>query len=196
MLRLICELHQVHTGDLTIACDNISTLRVFEPWFIPDPSQESFDLVKCLKTYILRCPITLHPRHVHGHQDSIQGVSLSRLEALNVEADRLAGNYRLMIEQSNPNCTASSHTVAYEGFSIWVGDTKLSSPNRQTLYREIHRPRMMKKWNHPGHFRQLRFPAACNNTIDWPAVRRFMLTLLEYTATLLYYTTLASRYYS
>ncbi len=44
----IAKHHQLPSGAITIACDNQATLRVFEPNFIPEPQEESFDLVSCL----------------------------------------------------------------------------------------------------------------------------------------------------
>ena len=41
----ICTFHQVTTGSIVIACDNTTSIRIFQPDFVPDPNEESFDLV-------------------------------------------------------------------------------------------------------------------------------------------------------
>ena len=55
----LCQSHSITQGGMTVACDNISTLRIFRPGFVPEPSAESFDLVCCLHSLVTKIPITL-----------------------------------------------------------------------------------------------------------------------------------------
>ena len=78
----LCESHSITQGGMTVACDNISTLRIFNPNFVPEPSAESFDLVCCLHSLVLKIPIVLQAVHVRGHAlKRKKAWQLSRLEA-------------------------------------------------------------------------------------------------------------------
>jgi hypothetical protein len=68
LISAICTVHQVTTGSIVIACDNINSIRIFQPDFVPDPNEESFDLVSCLHSLAQSSPVTLKPEHVTGHQ--------------------------------------------------------------------------------------------------------------------------------
>ena len=48
-------------------CDSASKLRTFNPNFDPEQSAESFDLVCCLRSSVLKIPMTLQALHVRGH---------------------------------------------------------------------------------------------------------------------------------
>jgi hypothetical protein len=64
----ICLLHQVTSGSVTVACDNKSSLYIFEPDFVPEPTHQSFDLVNSLANLIQRSPVIWKAEHVRGHQ--------------------------------------------------------------------------------------------------------------------------------
>ena len=90
----ICTVHKVTTGSIVIACDNINSIRIFQPDFVPDPNEESFDLVSCLHSLAQQSPVTLKPEHVTGHQKGKkQPHLLTRLELLNEEMDNSAKAY-------------------------------------------------------------------------------------------------------
>ena len=94
MVNAICQANQVTNGRLRIACDNISTLWALTKHFVPNPNQRSFDLVSCLHSLVVECPIQLDPQHVYGHQiDKKARSSLTREEQLNDEMDNLAKAY-------------------------------------------------------------------------------------------------------
>jgi hypothetical protein len=177
LLHCICQLHQVPNGHVEIACDNISTIDVFQPWYLPDPTRESFDLVNSLWYLIQSSPITFHAVHVKGHQDTLSSAPLTRLQSLNVEADALAVTYRNLLLEANPNCTTAHVHIAHEGFSVWNGSSKIASPNKCNLYREIYRPRVLRRWNKPSPLSPPRFLPVANDQIDWTQVNRFMSSL-------------------
>ena len=64
VVRTICQSHNVSSGGMQVACDNISTLRIFKPDFVPEPTQESFDLVCSLWQLVQTIPIRLEAVHV------------------------------------------------------------------------------------------------------------------------------------
>jgi hypothetical protein len=45
MVKIICEKHKVEQGKITVCCDNMSALKVFDPSYFPDPKHKNFDLV-------------------------------------------------------------------------------------------------------------------------------------------------------
>ena len=68
LIILICKAHNITNGGVLVACDNISSIRISDPAFILDPTEESFDLVCCLYHLIQSSPVTLTDEHVRGHQ--------------------------------------------------------------------------------------------------------------------------------
>ena len=70
LVSLLCEHHIIHHGAVHVRCDNLSSLRVFDSWFIPDPSDSSFDLTNSIWHLIKASPLTWTAEHVFGHQDN------------------------------------------------------------------------------------------------------------------------------
>ena len=58
ILKAICQAHSIESGSIKVICDNINTLRVFEPAFVPEPTAESFDLVTSLYSLAKELPLT------------------------------------------------------------------------------------------------------------------------------------------
>ena len=87
--------HNIKEGRITVGCDNITSLKVYEPDYDPDPNHESFDLIlQAIWTTIRAMPIVWHAIHVKGHKDDHDDVSnLSRMGQLNVEMDTMAKAY-------------------------------------------------------------------------------------------------------
>ena len=95
-VNTLCKLHNLAQGSVLIACDNISTLRIFEPGFVPSPQQDSFDLAQALWKAIKASPINWRTQWVEGHTDDPEKKLLrlarpqTRLEKLNCEMDAVA----------------------------------------------------------------------------------------------------------
>ena len=70
-LNALCAHRQTTTGSGRIACDNINTIRIFTPDFLPKPSESDFDLVNTLWRGIQEYPIEWKAEHVKGHKDKI-----------------------------------------------------------------------------------------------------------------------------
>jgi hypothetical protein len=147
MTNLLCQHHQLRNGSLRVACDNISSLYVFGPTFIPNPAKDSFDLVCCLQALIQACPITLRPEHVRGHQaDKKARHFLSRLEQLNEEMDNLAKAYWHHKAEDPISPRPPSFSVANEGWSIWNQGNKLNGAQTDTLYPLIEDAHSLHHW--------------------------------------------------
>lgn len=92
VMNCIAKYYHIPCGACTIACDNISSLKVFDPDFFPDPKGDSFDLATAGWKLLGESPLEWKAVHVRGHQDS-KGKKLTRLERLNVQMDTAAKAY-------------------------------------------------------------------------------------------------------
>ena len=147
IVKVLCESHSVTQGAMTVACDNISTLRIFQPDFIPEPSAESFDLVCCLHSLVSNIPVTLRAVHVRGHAlKRKRRHQLSRLELLNEEMDEAANAFREHLRQQSHPLQAVPMHVEGEGWSIWHHGTKMTSANKNVLYPRLEDHRTLQFW--------------------------------------------------
>mgnify|MGYP003438791675 FL=1 len=135
LITLICKAHNITSGGVLIACDNISSIRIFDQAFLPEPTEESFDLVCCLFHLIKTSPITLTAEHVRGHQIGKKKSSqLTRLELLNDEMDNSAKAFWNFLLSSGHNMVAPQLHIAHEGWTLWHNGSKLTSAHTTKLY--------------------------------------------------------------
>ena len=174
----ICTVHKVTTGSIVIACDNINSIRIFQPDFVPDPNEESFDLVSCLHSLAQQSPITLKPDHVTCHQKGKkQPHMLTRLELLNEEMDNSAkAHWNHLLKTGHPMVPPMIQ-VANEGWSLWHQGKKLSCARPDTVYPLLEDHHTLHYWttDHTLHLR--RFPPSEITNIDWEACGEFMSSL-------------------
>ena len=78
--QALCTAHNIQSGRIQVACDNINAIEVFEPDFFPHPKQANYDLVSALFHKIKASPIEWLPEHVKGHQDDNADHQFTRLE--------------------------------------------------------------------------------------------------------------------
>jgi len=182
LVIFICETHAVTSGKVLVACDNISTLRIFAPGFIPEPTEESFDLVCCLHQLIKASPITFTPEHVHGHQaDKKAKSALTRLEALNDEMDNMAKAFWNHLFSNGHNMIAPQLHVAHEGWTLWHRGTKLSNAHTNVLYPILEDHRTIEYWTSDHHLQpQPRIQPSAITNVDWLACKDFMKDLHLY----------------
>jgi hypothetical protein len=180
LAQLVCTLHAIPSGSIHVRCDNQSSLRVFAPWFIPDPSDESFDLVNGIWQLLRESPLTFTAEHVKGHQDRHADIqSLERFERLNVAMDALATTYRLDVTALFPGRPAPQIPIYKEGWSIWNnGDEKLATPQRPVLYDRIYAPIIQRYWS-TSHYLSTspRIPPVELHSVDWEATALLMKSL-------------------
>ncbi len=158
----ICEHHHIPSGSMEIGCDNSTSLRIFHPDFVPEPYEESFDLVFAIWSRLQRSSITWTPRHVKGHQDDNQRYRrLDRWARLNVEMDCTAKVYWNQVYFSGQHAP-QHHAIDGEGWTIWFGDVKMASPKTDLLYGAIHDHITIGYW-----VRHNRFPQSAIQDIDW-----------------------------
>ncbi len=159
----IAKYHHLVSGSGILACDNISSLRVFEVDFCPDPSQECFDLIQAIWSILKSSPIRWQATHVDGHMDDKSKRPLTRLERLNVEMDTRAKAWwrHLYLTPAIPP-SPIHHTIHREGWSIWNGNQKIIRPHRKVLYGAIQDPITTSYW-----VRHKRIPLESVPHIDW-----------------------------
>jgi hypothetical protein len=80
--------YQVKEGAITLACNNISALRMasYDPLGTNPSSCAQFDLVMAIQ-YLKTPLISWIHKHVKGHQDDNPNLVLTPLELINVEMD-------------------------------------------------------------------------------------------------------------
>ena len=143
LTRLIMCQHHITEGSVHVRCDNESCIRIFNYWFVPDPSEDSFDLVHAVWHMIRESPLKWTAEWVEGHQDDL-GLELDRFALLNCAMDKLANTYRMKILQSDPAYVAPQIDIAMEGWNIWCGNEKLHSPHKTVLYDRIYKPQVLE----------------------------------------------------
>ena len=176
-VRVICEVHNVTTGQITVACDNITALEVFDDEFQPHPKQANFDLTSSVYNLIKLSPIKWNHQHVKGHQDEQGPVSnLTRLERLNVEMDELAKRYWTHILQYSPlqMPIPRTHSIYGEGWQLWQGDTKIINPRLNTIYNRIYTPITQFWWRRHGHA-----TTASQTNTDWEGMGKSLKCLTQ-----------------
>ena len=179
ILQTLCNVHSIHQGCIQIACDNKSTLRIFNDEFIPEPTQESFDLVCCLSSIIKAIPIQCNATHVDGHvADWKPKHRMTRLELLNDEMDHTAKafwNHLLSIGHPMHPPVLSVHQ---EGWSLWKGPHKYTSARTEDLYADLEDHRTIEHWTHSHHIQpQPRIPPEAIANVDWESCGACMRSL-------------------
>jgi hypothetical protein len=134
------------------------------PGFIPEPKEDSFDLVNSIYHLKLKSPIHWEAVHVKGHQDRLTS-QLTFLEQLNVQMDKLAKAYWFHLSQLDSTWTGDNSMEIYgEGWQLWNGKTKVRDTKKPTLYAIIQDPITVNYWVRHG-----RIPSEATHLIDWTA---------------------------
>ena len=175
----ICQFHSIAEGKIKIHCDNISTLRIFEPFFIPEPSQDSFDLVSCLHSLLRQCPFTLEVIHVKGHALKHKTWNkLSRAECLNEEMDDTAKAYWNHLLYTGHPMTAPHIHVYKEGWTLWNNHSKIPCAHHSHIYHLLEDQATIDYWTSPHHLQaQPRIPPEAIQHVDWEACEDNMKAL-------------------
>ena len=179
IINAISKAHSVTSGQLTVACDNISTLRIFNDHFIPEPTAESFDLVCCLHKQVTMSTVKLTATHVKGHAvDRKPRHRMTRLETLNDEMDHTAKAFWNSLLQQGHTMEAPMMHVDGEGWSIWKDNTKIPSTHQKALYPHLEDHRTLTYWTQEHYLQpQPRIPPQAIHNIDWDACEHNMRNL-------------------
>ena len=154
-----------------MACDNISTLRIFKPDFVPEPTQESFDLVCSLWQLVQTIPIRLEAVHVRGHALKRKHPGqLTRMERLNEEMDMTAKAFWNYLCQQGHSMQPADIHIGGEGWTIWHHGAKLPCAHTKVLYPYIEDYKTLAYWTSTHTLQPTpRIPLDAMYHIDWDA---------------------------
>ena len=171
-VNCLCRLHSVTSGIITIACDNTGALKPTAIDYLPHPRQKNLDLMQALWKSLQESPVAWKPVHVYGHQDRKVKDSHRRLASLNCQMDALAKQYWAYLFKRLPSLESPHLPIHNEGWTLWNGSAKITSPSRPILYGLIMDPVTQMWW-----VRHKRFPLEAKETIDWKACSEGMAAL-------------------
>jgi len=171
IVQAITRLHTITSGSITMACDNIQSLQLFDPEYLPDPSHKNFDIVHATWSLVQKSTVNWIGKHVKGHQDKHPHRRLTRLEKLNVEMDTLAKNYwrHQCIHNNGYIPKPLDIPIHGEGWQLWQGTTKVASPNSHALYGSIQDPITQQWWVRHNHI-----PKDAIDQIDWNITAKYI----------------------
>jgi thiamine phosphate synthase YjbQ (UPF0047 family) len=157
----ITKLHDIQSGIIKLGCDGQSgIIAIFEHEY-DTPKQPHHNLIHEICQKIAGSRLTWKYCHIQGHQD--KHISYNMLDTwgqLNVEMDSLAKAYWNETQASTP----PFYTPSTSGWSLWVGNQKLTSWNRQALYNHAKAPKIFYHWSQG---RQI--APQVIHSIDWEA---------------------------
>jgi hypothetical protein len=161
--------HDIQSGTIELGCDCQSGITAIFEHEYDTPKQPHHDLIHEIRQKIANSRLTWKSRHVRGHQDNhISYQLLGMWGQLNVEMDSLAKAYW--------NETHATGTIFYPlstyGWSLWIGDRKLSKWDRQGLYNHAQSIDILEHWT-----RRRKIPSTLIHSIDWTAGRDAIRTL-------------------
>jgi hypothetical protein len=160
----IATLHNIQEGTIELGCDCQSGITAIFEHTYDTPKQPHHDLIHEIRQKIAASRLTWKSRHVRGHQD--QHISYEMLDIwgqLNVEMDSLAKAYW----NETSNDTTPYYTPSTVGWSLWIGERKLSTWDRQALYNHARAPDILEHWS-----ARRRIPRQLIRSIDWAAGRQ------------------------
>ena len=169
ILKAVCQVHSIQQGTIKVICDNVSTLRIFEPLFIPDPSEESFDLVSCLHHLSKELPITFTTEHVKGHALKYKHESqLTRYERLNEEMDNTAKAFWNYLHDIGHPMEATQMAIYNEGWTIWKSYQKIVGAPTDEIYPLLEDHHTLSYWTQPHTLQPSpRIPPEAIQHVDW-----------------------------
>jgi hypothetical protein len=172
VVEALVKHHKITSGSIEVGCDGQSALRAFDLEYYFDPRQADFDFLSSIQSVVRDSPIKWKPRHILGHQDLHNPMSIDHWASLNIKMDQMAKDFWKEVN-SDPERHMDRYqgTLFREGWKIWNGRHKLTNLDKHYLHEAIHGPRVKDWWIRHGRIQ----PEAMLQ-IDWalvgPAMRR------------------------
>jgi hypothetical protein len=159
IVEAITKAHGLLNGTIELACDCESGITAIFTHEYDSPSQPHYDLIHEIRKKISTSPIEWKYRHVRGHQDKHINVKLlDRWGQLNVEMDGLAKAYW----NETYNTVAPFYPISSHGWSLWIGDRKLTAWDRNALYNHAQATDIIDHWSE-----RRQIPQELIYSIDW-----------------------------
>jgi hypothetical protein len=116
-----------------IACDNMGVVIHGQNRHRPlKEAQKQADLIRCFRSILKDCSITVSYVHVYGHQDDkTNWDDLTLQQQLNVHADSLA---KAALKKAVRNNSFISSLFPFESFRVMIGGRKVTSSIKKALY--------------------------------------------------------------
>ena len=172
---VLCSFYGITNGAIHVICNNKTALSSFQPWYLSEPTHDSFNLISSLRASLANSPLTWTTQHVYGHRDK-ESATLTCVESLNVGMDCLANQYRSSYGDSSPSDLPHNIALLDKGWSAWHNHQKIVSPSKSELYTLIALPSIQAFWTQTHHLQpkpQLSLPAF--QSIDWDITKALML---------------------
>ena len=169
-LSRFIKIHNIHSGSITIACDNKASLEhAFSYEERAAITQSSHDILWAIHDIRIDIPIQFIAQHVKGHQDRTNK-PLTLLEKLNCYVDIKAGEYRECIEGSTTYEYSDIHW-----FSNWhcsIDGQKITSSLESTIKTKMHTTQIQQYLIHNKGYSPKAF-----TMIDWSSIEKAATTL-------------------
>jgi hypothetical protein len=171
-IMIICQVYNIKSGSITLACDNEVAVRMSNDGHLSaPPSVANADLVRAIRYIRSQLPIQVHMLDVDGHKDKhTPFVCLTPLEKLNCLADHDAKT-RLLRTLSRLETTATTppttvpDTIFGEGIRIVVGLRKVTGNPKNTISEHMYRAVIAKELDKQGSLNHSAFPL-----VNWDAI--------------------------
>jgi hypothetical protein len=161
IVEALTRLHDIQHGTIELGCDCESGLTSIFAHEYDKPNQPHHDLIHAIRKKIAASPVHWKFRHVRGHQDKhVPFHLLDNWSKLNVEMDSIAKVYWNEMHTSTQPFYPSNEF----GWSLWIGERKLSSWDRTSLYNHAQSYDVINHWSQRRHI-----PEDLIHSIDWEA---------------------------
>jgi hypothetical protein len=161
IVEALVRVHDIQHGTIEIGCDCESGITSVFDHEYDKPNQPHYDLIHAIRQKIASSPVQWKSRHVRGHQDKhIPFHLLDKWSQLNVEMDSVAKAYWNEMHTTTKPFYPSNES----GWSLWIGERKLSSWDRTLLYNHAQSYDIIDHWSHRRHI-----PEDLIHSIDWEA---------------------------
>jgi hypothetical protein len=166
MLSTLRPVHQLSSGKIAIACDNISALNnLLDTSRSQKISDAEHDLIYAMKNQLASIPISYQSHHVKGHQDEVRPkAALDRWSLLNIEMDNLAKSLVDGWVDSLGN-----QQIAGEPWVLWSNDVKLINDMGSKLYEILHSKAIEEYW-----IKKRKITEHGAYSIHWEAIEKAM----------------------
>ena len=169
-IKLMNDLYQFPQGGATFACDSLGALRQVFGAHELLPQQADYDLLSTARDLIAAIPhISLHHRHVRGHQDD--AVAFHRLDhwsQWNVRADSIAKQH-LCLRASLPTHQPYSR-VHTDRWQLWSSPNRAWSTVRPVLFHHhCNLAAIRSLW-----LKTRSIPRSHSPDLDWPGLATAM----------------------
>jgi len=160
-VEALVDKYDICNGTIEIGCDCESALTAIFDHTYDTPRQPHHDLIHAIRIKLASSPVTWIARHVRGHQDKHVPIHLLDMwSQLNVEMDSLAKTYW---NQMQPTIQPF-YPATQPGWSLWIGQRKLSNWDRVSLYNHAQKTDILAHWS-----KRRGIPENLITSINWEA---------------------------